>query len=217
MTRFLILSFAVLGWAFWELSGGADFEPPARPERIAEAAEPAPGNAPATPDLARREVAAERRVAPEPENTPPRAAVQSARAEAPPAQTPRLTAGLGQPSLPPADPNNPGMLVSLEQSRTQFATPLEHFDPDAIPEDEPAPTPEPVAAPAAPAPDIREISGTRVNIRQGPGTIYPVITTLRLGDPVEVLSDSGTGWVRIRMGENRRLGWVSASLVSDRE
>lgn len=70
MTRFLILSFAVLGWAFWELSGGADFEPPARPERIAEAAEPAPGNAPATPDLARREVAAERRVAPEPENTP---------------------------------------------------------------------------------------------------------------------------------------------------
>lgn len=28
MARFMILTFAVLGWAFWELSGGAAFAPP---------------------------------------------------------------------------------------------------------------------------------------------------------------------------------------------
>ena len=42
MIRFIVISFALLGWAFYELSGGADFEPrKPRPEvAVAETAEP---------------------------------------------------------------------------------------------------------------------------------------------------------------------------------
>lgn len=215
MNKFVILSFAVLGWAFYELSGGADFEPPQRPESadpVVAQAEPAHSRPASrtrlavrteTPTLTRR-------------NPAPAAPAQAPAPVEPEAVAEeRIQIRFGPQPLPPADPNNPGMLVSLEQSKTQFATPLATFDPNAIPEDEPAP--ERVAAvAAAPAPDLREIRGTRVNMRDGPGTIYPVISRLRLGQEIEVLSDSGTGWLRVRVLPQQTLGWVAASLVTKR-
>ena len=72
-------------------------------------------------------------------------------------------------------------------------------------------------APARPATatDLREVAGTRVNMRDGPGTIYPVIARLHLGQEVEVLDDSGTGWLRLRTTEGRVTGWASKSLIGD--
>lgn len=67
--------------------------------------------------------------------------------------------------------------------------------------------------PAEPQKDIREISGTRVNMRDGPGTIYPVIGKAAIGQKVEVLSESGTGWLRLRVLPGQQVGWISASLV----
>lgn len=226
MNKFLILSFAVMGALFWELSGGADFEPPqrptadARPDTARDRAADRPTVQHATPVLTRRNP---ERPAPAPVAGPrtERASLPETPAGDTPADGPatfgseRLAMTFGQRGLPPADPRNPGMLVSLEQSRTQFATPLATFDPNAIPEDEPAP--EQVRAPApieSSTPDLREISGTRVNMRDGPGTIYPVVSRLRLGQPVEVLSNSGTGWLRVRTSPDQTLGWVAASLVS---
>ena len=42
MSRFVVLSFLGLGFAFYELSGGADFEPPLRPVTPSPFAEAAP-------------------------------------------------------------------------------------------------------------------------------------------------------------------------------
>ena len=44
MTRFVVLSFVFLGWAFYEVSGGKEFEPepPERPSAQTGAAAPAP-------------------------------------------------------------------------------------------------------------------------------------------------------------------------------
>ena len=53
MSRFVILSFVGLGFAFYELSGGADFEPPVRtvtPSPVAEAA-PATTTSPVQTEL----------------------------------------------------------------------------------------------------------------------------------------------------------------------
>ena len=60
-----------------------------------------------------------------------------------------------------------------------------------------------------PEKDIREISGTRVNMRDGPGTIYPIIGKATIGQKVEVLSESGTGWLRLRViaARNRSAGF----------
>ncbi|MBI6629219.1 SH3 domain-containing protein [Pontibaca sp. S1109L] len=61
--------------------------------------------------------------------------------------------------------------------------------------------------------DIRLVIGTNVNMRQGPGTSYPVIARMDLGDKVEVLSDPGNGWLRLRNLREMRIGWIAASLI----
>ncbi|AVO39792.1 SH3 domain-containing protein [Pukyongiella litopenaei] len=82
----------------------------------------------------------------------------------------------------------------------------------------PAPDPADIPAPAAtfeqPPRDIREVIGTRVNMRDGPGTIYPVVARMRIGQQVEVMSDSGTGWLRLRTIPDGQPGWIASSLIS---
>ncbi|TMV02132.1 SH3 domain-containing protein [Ruegeria sediminis] len=76
--------------------------------------------------------------------------------------------------------------------------------------------PEAPELPAVPEPvrDIREVRGTRVNMRDGPGTIYPVIAKLTIGHEVEVLDDPGIGWLRLRVLPEQQVGWIASSLIS---
>ncbi|MDJ0823460.1 MAG: SH3 domain-containing protein [Paracoccaceae bacterium] len=73
-------------------------------------------------------------------------------------------------------------------------------------------TPEPVAV-VVPEVDYRAVTGNRVNVRNGPGTDFSVVTQLRRGDEVEVLSDDGLGWVKLRSLEGNRVGWMSGSFL----
>ncbi len=222
MKRFVFLSFAFLGWAFYELSGGADFQPrvaatPAPSESGIAAATPAttarPANAAtlvASPAIATTiALARTARITPAPTPTPV-AAVLNTEPETDPdikaaAKREQIRTSLGQGLLlfPDADPIAlPLMLTSLEQGAAGLSTAPITAD-----------TPEPAAWTPPPA-DIREITGTRVNMRDGPGTIYPVITRLTIGHEVEVLGESGTGWLRLRSLPEQQIGWISASLVS---
>ena len=60
--------------------------------------------------------------------------------------------------------------------------------------------------------------GVGVNVRTGPSTSAPAITTLAEGTLVEVLEDpvsvEGRSWRRIRSGD--REGWVVSVVVSQR-
>ncbi|MBO9448623.1 SH3 domain-containing protein [Tropicibacter sp. R16_0] len=204
--RFVLISFAFLGFAFYELSGGADFEPrgvrPVEPEKVAysPAPKPTPVAEPVTavalvakPVLKPRQAKVE---APEPVEEPALTAEETAKRLA--QIKPGLQSGLngfGQ---------NVGAsltLASLEQGAVSFQTNTEPEAPQ-------------VAAPEEPKADIREILGTRVNMRDGPGTIYPVVARLNIGHKVEVLSESGTGWLRLRVLPEQQMGWIAASLVS---
>lgn len=211
MKSFIFVSFAFLAFAFYEMSGGADFQPPVAP----------------TPPMAESQTA----VAPTPSaNSQP---VQAATLVASPAITPvddvlppAVVAAVGDPAIQAA--------ADLEQIGTSFGQGLTLFpdsDPIAQPlmlasleqgvaglRDAPVTGVEPVlpqvAQPVTPPADIREVRGTRVNMRDGPGTIYPVIMRLTLGKEVEVLGESGTGWLRLRVLPERTTGWVAASLIS---
>lgn len=216
--RFVIASFLLLGLVFFELSGGTDFkprqrvqttEPAASGEVIAEA-RPTASNATArqiasvdTPELTRRAptpaAAADR--APQPQETEQTVA--------------RLAGGLpfdtnvAEPSEAPAV-----MLVSLEQSATDFARPIGVLDQTIA-------APDTAASDAAPSDattrvaDIRAISGSRVNMRRGPGTTFGIVTALTRGTEVEVLEESGDGWLRLRQVNGDAAGWMSADFVSD--
>ncbi|MEX0278673.1 MAG: SH3 domain-containing protein, partial [Ruegeria sp.] len=98
-------------------------------------------------------------------------------------------------------------LASLDQG----ATALQQIAPPTSDE-----TPQ-TSAPAEPVKDIREVSGTRVNMRDGPGTIYPIVGKVTIGQKVEVMSDSGTGWLRLRVLPGQQIGWISASLIRKTE
>lgn len=219
MKRFIFLSFAFLGWVFYELSGGADFQP-----RVAELSTtpetgPETQNALASQTTRAHPVKAATLVA-----SPARVQARPVAVNTDPLAT-RAVANAG---------NDIESVARLDQIRTSLSQGLALF-PDAGSLAQPLTLASleqgaaglGVAAPvaddtdtsgtaqwAAPKSDIREITGTKVNMRDGPGTIYPVISRLTIGHEVEVLGDSGTGWLRLRSLPDRQTGWISASLVS---
>lgn len=63
--------------------------------------------------------------------------------------------------------------------------------------------------------DIRKVTGRRVNMRQGPGTQYSVVSSLGAGDEVEVLQTPGNGWLKLQVVSTGRIGWMADWLVSE--
>lgn len=63
--------------------------------------------------------------------------------------------------------------------------------------------------------DIREIAGTRVNMRMGPGTNFDVITTLNSGEKLEVLSIDANGWANVSTVDSGIEGWIAERLLTD--
>lgn len=236
--RYVLVCFVFLGWAFFELSGGARFEPRGvRASRMQVATETLPaatGLAPASgpasdpasgpaSELVAKPAIAPRKVKPEPgaaiaaDATDTDASEPTGRTEGQAAtrtpQVVRSSMSQGLRLFATADTNGmafaslDGEVLSLGQIAAQSS-----FDRPA-PDPAPDPAPPRAAARAAPASDIREVTGTRVNMRDGPGTIYPVIERLSIGQEVEVLSNSGTGWLRLRTVGSQQVGWASASLI----
>jgi len=163
MFRFIFLTFAVLAWGFFELSGGTDFEPP-------------------KPDLDARKVLA--------------------------------TYDIQERTLPPVDPDSmPDVarrdtaeaLVTLASVPTTTRT-------AASPATEPKVTPEPTSVRPV-ALDVRVVTGSRVNIRSGPGTDFTVLGQLVRDDKAIVINDPGSGWVQIRTDASEQVGWMAARLL----
>ena len=67
---------------------------------------------------------------------------------------------------------------------------------------------------AEPGKDIREVTGNRVNLRRGPGTDYSAVGKLRQGEQVLVLSDDGDGWLKLRVVETGRIGYMADFLLT---
>lgn len=65
-----------------------------------------------------------------------------------------------------------------------------------------------------PAPDYRFVEGERVNLRGGPGTDYAVVGQLLRNDMVEVLEDTGEGWLHLRVTASGDEGWMADWLVT---
>lgn len=68
-----------------------------------------------------------------------------------------------------------------------------------------------------PAPQILQVAVERLNLRAGPGTSYPVVTTLRRGDNVESLGETAESgadvWIRVRAGTQE--GWVFRAFLQE--
>ncbi|ETX27504.1 hypothetical protein RISW2_13835 [Roseivivax isoporae LMG 25204] len=191
MKRFILLTFAFLFWGYYELSGGNDFVPGADPTAVVAEASEAPVED--APGQDTEEVVA-------------RADTGAILTQvAAPAAAGEATAAQGQ------DEVAPEALGLVLTSRTPPAEDASGSAaaPDATPAAAVAP-----AEPAEPARDLRAISGNVVNMRAGPGTDYAIVTQLVRDDAIEVLRDTGDGWLKIRAVETNRVGWMADFLVS---
>lgn len=188
MNKFIMASFLLLGWAFYELSGGADFEPEAR--QSAEVAEVETTVLAAAEDVAEPEIQ-----------------ISTASVSALPAavqDVPAEEAEVVEASLTQEDEGTVTLIVPeliTDGAEPEFVSLV-------------APAASPAAAPeTAPELDLRSVAGSRVNMRAGPGTNYGVVETLTRGTVTEVLSLSDNGWAQIKTYEGQ-IGWMSAEFLT---
>ena len=211
MPRLFITTFLVLGWAWWELSGGSNFVPG---EHGVTVLAQAPVTRPA-PSVARGETSVSLTSVPQQadRNPVPRAPVIAAPAPV----TPQPVAPV-KPTQPAPLPVSAGQPAAIPAA-TAPATDIEAAIAKALGTPiapEPAKVAEVQADPVqlAAAPQFMAVTGSRVNLRDGPGTSFGIVTQLVRGDEVEVLESDGTGWMRLRSLNGSRIGWMSDDFLT---
>lgn len=199
MKRFLIVALLLMAWAYWELSGGADFTPEHR--EVAESA-PEPPAAELTPESSTGPATAPEAIpAPVADPAPPsraEAAVEELQIEA-----------AVEAAMADADAGATTSGFNENPLTTQAAPPESTTGPATEPE------PEPVAeAPPAPAgTNLHVVTGSRVNLREGPGTSFATTGQVTAGTILEVL-EIRDGWAYIALQGNGDQGWMSASFLA---
>jgi hypothetical protein len=183
MWRFLLISFAVLGWTFYELSGGADYAP-------------APNSLQAQGDPDRPEV-------PAPGEATPRAAPTHAGKEA----------VMTEPGA--AEATAEALPVTLATPRT---APADRARPDQGAEGDASAIDAAIAAAMGEAPadaaTRRRVKDGSVDLREGPGLSFDTVTRLSRGTEVAVVEDPGHGWLKVRLADGYRTGWLAEWLVT---
>ncbi|AHD08063.1 SH3 domain-containing protein [Phaeobacter gallaeciensis] len=231
MSRFVIASFLFLGWGFYEASGGADFEPPKGPSAAVNIAKAAFGSdsSPSTASIRSTEVTAESLISKVALRVPQSDTTQAANTKpARPAADPALRSRVAMEQIAAVGAglsNSDTAFSATTTSQASFQTspatsgavqlasltdglstqPLVQAALESEPQD--------IVEPAA---DIRSITATRVNMRSGPGTVYPIVDRLSNGEEVAVFEDIGTGWLHLRTVKDGKVGWIAASLVSQK-
>lgn len=81
------------------------------------------------------------------------------------------------------------------------------LEPEAV-----AVTPTADASAPLPAASLWEVTGTRVNLRAGPGTSHPVVGQASLGERMEPLGDTGNDWIEVRRSGGQK-AWIFAKFL----
>ena len=168
----------MLGWAFFELSGGQDFEP-ASATSVSEVVAPTDDAEPIDRSFDREEVA--------------RAATNALRsiefddhAEAAAPVNVVTDAALWKVST---DAETSAIIENILDDVVTVVA--------AVPSDE----------------NLYAFSVNRANMRNGPSTRNGVIAKLERGTAVQLLSSSSGSWVKLRVVETNRVGWISKKLL----
>ncbi|SLN52323.1 Bacterial SH3 domain protein [Roseovarius albus] len=201
MWRFILVSFAFLGWLFYELSGGANYEPRTQSIQAREKfADVRPVRRPVQVKIVR--VSAQDDVEHEPVTRSLTSLASLAINEGDRFEI-TLASASGGSDLVAQQAAVAG--VEIVQVPT-VAVDLSKISTVAEPVTE-----EPVIEDLA---DVRKVTGSVVNMRSGPGTRYNRIGNLTKGSEVTVLRSHDNGWVKLRAHDTGRVGWMSARLLT---
>lgn len=185
MGKFIIIAFGFLGFSFYELSGGSDFDGEALRLSRVDTSSIQKGLPKIT--VAKSMMA----------DTPTDLAVTHAAFSM--VSTDELAAQpeITQTSFAPTQDEDPASaivlpsLIASSGSAVTFQAPLTTNDQD-----------------------LRLVTGNLVNVRGGPGTHFDVVGKLTRGAEVEVLAENGDGWVEMRSIDGATLGWMADFLLN---
>lgn len=206
MWRLVVIGFIVLGWSFYELSGGADYTPVENSIQ-AQSRLTAPPPALESPQARAEEERARRTVA-EVEATMGRMGQAEEDAE-------RLTTTLASVRRDVAS------IIQSEAERPK-AELLELELPESVSRAPASGNPDIDAAIAAAMgeaviePDqLRWVKETVVDLRAGPGLSFDKVAQVTKGTEVAVLEDPGHGWLNVRVTDSYQTGWLAEWLVME--
>lgn len=184
MGKIIVITFAFLGFAFYELSGGDEFVPIADEKRAALKLEQDAIR------IAQAKAKAER-------------LAKQAAPQAAAAPVILASATAGDAAAKPAEVMQ-AIEAALDADKVDAVTnaPVAEASNQAPAEEEV------VAA------DVRTVTAARVNMRNGPGQSFNVVSKLNGGDEVEILQDPGDGWVKLRVADTGRVGWMADFLLT---
>jgi hypothetical protein len=190
MKTFILLTFGFLGFAFYQMSGGAEFE-----SASARLAQTQPTEKPAEPTTLKVIAVTE---------TPDPAVTVSSitKIDTTPA-APRVAAALPAPIAPAQDAPQPVENVTTARIIDSAETP-QIILPSLIAS----------SSTNTVTGDVRTVSGNRVNVRGGPSTNYGIVSKLTRGETVRILEDNGDGWVRMEPVEGGEAGWMADFLLT---
>lgn len=206
VARFILVTFGFLGWAFYELSGGSDFDgealrlsrietqdlSPVAPEKAQTLlASVDTSQAQQSDDVTRSALnltTTKNIITPKPTVVATQAVATATSANVVEAS---LVTGEAFIDDLTAEPTIilPSLVAGLNPSAVQ---PLQEVNDS----------------------DIRSVTGSRVNVRGGPGKDYSVVNSLTRGTEVEVLQDPGDGWVKLRPVDGGPVGWMADFLLT---
>ena len=178
MGKIIVITFAFMAFAFYELSGGNEFVAIADEKRAAKAVEQAEEQrllADAKAERLKSQPAAELQIV--------------------------LASATVSTSGTVAEPQDTAAAPLVEEEKADAVTLVAE-----------AVVAEPVIE--EPAADMRKVTAARVNMRQGPGQTFSVIAKLNNGDEVEILQDPGDGWVKLKVIDSGRVGWMADFLLT---
>jgi hypothetical protein len=180
MGKIILITFAFLSFAFYELSDGSNFVPIADEKRASLEVE----------RIEKERLFAEAKA----EKLKLRPKVEA---------TPQVTLANAVVSTTQAQTSNDEVLAAITAA-------LDVDKAEAIVAE---PVTE-VAEAAIETLDIREVTSARVNMHNGPGQSFNVVAKLTNGEKVEILQDPGDGWVKLRVAESGRVGWMADFLLT---
>lgn len=129
--------------------------------------------------------------------------------------------GSGTPPASPPAPEAVSLVTDPGQATTEAPTPAPIFTPTPSPEPtatstpQPSPTPEPTPTPEpVPVVQVPKAGANSINVREGPGTDYPIVAELAPGQEAPVMgrNEAGTWW-QIALAEAGTSGWIFGELV----
>lgn len=210
LNRFIVISFLIMGFGYYELSGGAGFEPEVRPIATLDEATAQQDALPAAADPVPAQVVA---VQPVP-NDPVEVVADQAGVE--PTDLAAATNEVGA-ELPVfrslSEPAGAAVLTGIP-ARAPSETPSETpSDPTLVPVSttEPAELPELETDAGG---DVRWVDASGLNVRSGPSTGSSVLTSLERSEFVLVIREQTDGWALVRVEGDGTEGWVASRFLA---